>query len=79
MKQGVNRILSSSYARLDCEDFKGELFQKRMKSGRLEFDVLMIDFQRGPLVIETNFSNEPIEREAHLVLVKELLEAVRER
>jgi hypothetical protein len=79
MKRGVNRILSSSYVSLDCEDSKGELFQKRMRSGPMEFDVFSIDLQRGPLVLETVFSNEPIERDAHVALVSQLLDSVRER
>jgi hypothetical protein len=45
----------------------------------MEFDVSSIDLQRGPLVLETVFSNEPIERDAHVALVSQLLDSVRER
>lgn len=45
----------------------------------LEFDVTTIDLQRGPLLLETLFSNEPIERDAHVALARQLLDSVRAR
>jgi len=78
MSTGVIRVLSSKSTQLDA-DCKGEYLEKRMKNRELEFDVVSIHIRNGPLVLETLFSGEPIEREAHVALAKQLLGSVRER
>lgn len=81
MTRGFVRILSAGY-----EDFSvpedggsGFLATKRIAAGKTELLVSSVDVRRGVLVLETIFSGEPIEKEAHLGLLREALGALETR
>jgi hypothetical protein len=76
MKTGVTRILSSRTTPIAEDGSAGFLVDKRMQSGKLEFDVATIDVRRGRVVVETIFSGEPPAADEHQKLVRELLDAV---
>ena len=79
MTTGVLRILSSSTEKLDFEGMKGFLQSKTMRNRALEFPFASIDAQRGCLLVETIFSGDPPERDAHIALVRRILDAAEAR
>jgi hypothetical protein len=78
MRTGTTRILSTTYDELG-PGLAGFHARKRVRSGLQELDVTMVELQDGPLVLETSFNNEPIEREAHVELVRGALAALKAR
>ena len=78
MKTGEVQILAAEYADPQLPFAHGVLQRKRMKAGPSEILVTSISAARGRAVIETIFSNEPIEDASHRELVAALLDAVRE-
>lgn len=76
MTKGLARILGGTTERFAEGDCKGVLQRKRMKAGRTEFEVASIDLQRGPVVVETVLSGDPMSDEAHRKLVVEMLDAI---
>lgn len=72
MRTGTTRILSADYHEL-APTLAGFHALKRVRSGPVELDVTLVELQHGPLVLETIFSNEPIERDAHVELVRAAL------
>lgn len=77
MKQGFVRIVDSERAELEEADLGGFRQRLTMRNGPLEFEVSGMEAARGPIVVETIFSAEPIEDEAHLALVREIHGAIR--
>lgn len=77
MKQDFVRSVDSERVHLVEADLAGFRQRLVMQSGPLAFEVSAMEAARGPLVVETIFSAEPIEDEAHLALVRELFGAVR--
>jgi hypothetical protein len=77
MKTGEIRIVESEYADLDLPSGQGLLQRKRMQVGPQTVEVASVSAVRGRTVVETIFSNEPIEDSAHRELAGTLLEALR--
>ena len=69
MKTGEVQILAAEYADPQLPFAHGVLQRKRMKAGPSEILVTSISAARGRAVIETIFSNEPIEDASHRVIV----------
>lgn len=78
MRTGSIRILSATYDELG-PDLRGFHAKKRVRVGLQELDVTLVELQHGPLVLETIFSNEPIERDVHVELVRKALATLKPR
>lgn len=76
MRTGPLRVLGSETSELGGGQ-TGFLVRRQMKIGAIAFEAVTLDAARGPLVVETVFSGEPIEDAAHVALVGELFERVR--
>ena len=81
MTKGALRVLSAQYEDHTSPDDAGAgfLVTKRIAVGTSEFTVTSLDHRRGVLVLETLFSGEPIERDAHLALALQTLGALKRR
>ncbi|MCE9592910.1 MAG: hypothetical protein K8S98_01850 [Planctomycetes bacterium] len=77
MKTGAVRITSSTSSTVERPDVYGGVQEKKMKSGFTAFDVASVDVGRGKLVVETVFSGETLERDAHVAFAVDALNAVR--
>jgi len=80
MTKGFLRVLSAQYE--DFTDPGGEAgftVTKRIAAGATEITVNSLDLCRGVLVLETLFSGEPLERDAHIALVTQVAAALKER
>jgi hypothetical protein len=77
MKTGTVRITSSTSSAIERPDVYGAVQEKKMKVGFQTVEVVTVDVGRGKVVVETIFSAEPIEFEAHVTLAIEALNAVR--
>lgn len=79
MDKGSLRITGSKTTVLEGEPLTGLMQEKKMRNGRLDFDVATIDAHKGRIVVETIFSGEPPTADEHGKLVAKLLDAVIER
>lgn len=79
MREGQVRIVSARYEEWSEDEMLGFLGEKTMAMGKQEFPAATIDLTRGPLVLETVFSNVPIESAAHRELARAALAAVKPR
>lgn len=76
MDKGTLRITDAKTTPIERPLLQGLLQEKKMKNGRLEFEVATIDAHKGRLVVETIYSGDPPTAEEHMKVVGELFAAI---
>ena len=76
MDKGILRIIDGKTTPIERPPLHGLLQEKKMKNGRLAFEMATIDAHQGRLVVETIYSGEPPAAEEHLKVVEEMFAAI---
>lgn len=79
MEKGILRITDSKTTVLDGPVLHGLLQEKKMKNGRLAFDLATIDAHKGRIVVETIYSGDPPTTAEHLQIVEAMIAAIAPR